>query len=121
MIIAVSAEGNGMDSRLDLRFGRAKAFIIVDTKTLKGEGLENAAAASAGGAGISAAQTVVDKNVEAVITGNVGPNASRVLNAAGVKVYRGKEISVKENVELFLQGALEQITAPGPARHGQRG
>jgi predicted Fe-Mo cluster-binding NifX family protein len=42
-----------------------------------------------GGAGIQAAQTVANRGVEAVITGQIGPNAVRVLNSAGIAVYVG--------------------------------
>ena len=38
------------------------------------------------GAGIQAATMVCDKGVDAMLTGFCGPNAFKVLNAAGVKV-----------------------------------
>jgi predicted Fe-Mo cluster-binding NifX family protein len=82
------------------------------------EAAGNAAAASSGGAGISAAQSVADKGAEAVITGNVGPNAMNVLKAAGIEIYRGSAASVKENVELFVKGALEKISAAVPPHFG---
>lgn len=121
MVIAISASGSDMESRLDQRFGRAVSFVIIDTDTMNYEILDNAAAAASGGAGISAAQTVTDKNVQAVITGNVGPNASKVLNAAGIKIYRGKDVAVKENAELFKKGLLEEITSAVPPHYGLRG
>ena len=45
--------------------------------------LDNGAALSSGGAGIATAQMIVDKGAQAVITGNVGPNAMRVLTSGG--------------------------------------
>ena len=88
MKIAVSSTGNTLESQLDLRFGRAASFIFVDTETMDFDAMDNSGAAAAGGAGISAAQLVADKNVGAVITGNVGPNAMNVLKAANIEIYR---------------------------------
>lgn len=121
VVIAISAAGSDMESRMDQRFGRAACFAIIDTETMKYEFLDNAAAAASGGAGISAAQTVADKNVKAVITGNVGPNAGKVLSAAGIEVYYGKDVTVKENAELFKKGSLEKITSSAPRHYGLRG
>ncbi len=118
MKIAVSATGNTLESGLDQRFGRAVSFIIVETDTMGYEALDNMAAASAGGAGISAAQSVVDKGAAAVITGNVGPNAMNVLKAANIEIYKGSATSIKENVELFKKGALEKICTTVPAHFG---
>lgn len=118
MKIAVSAAGNNLESPMDQRFGRAASFIIVETETTDYEAIDNSAAASSGGAGISAAQLVADKDVQAVITGNVGPNAMNVLKAANIEIYKGSAASVKENVELFKKGALEKINTTVAAHFG---
>jgi predicted Fe-Mo cluster-binding NifX family protein len=118
MKIAVSATGNTMDSQMDQRFGRAASFILVQTETMEFEALDNTAAASAGGAGISAAQMIADKDVKALITGNVGPNAMNVLKAASIEIYKGLNASVQKNVEQFNQGALEKISNTVPAHFG---
>lgn len=118
MKIAVSAAGNTMESSLDQRFGRAASFIIVESQTMAYEAIDNSAAASSGGAGISAAQLIVDKGAEAVITGNVGPNAMNVLKAANMDIYKGNAVSVKENVELLKKGALEKISTTVTAHFG---
>ena len=82
------------------------------------EAIDNGAAASAGGAGITSAQTVIDKGSEAVITGNVGPNAMSVLNAAGVSIYRGTPVSIRQNIEAFKKGVLEKIESAVPSHFG---
>ncbi len=121
MKVAVSAKGNTVESLMDQRFGRAASFIIVDTQTMEYEAIDNTSAAASGGAGISAAQMVADKDAEAVITGNVGPNAMNVLKAANIKIYKGNAASVKENVELFVKGMLECINTTVPAHFGMGG
>ena len=118
MKIAISATGNTLDSTMDQRFGRAAFFLIVDPETSQFEVINNEAAGAAGGAGITAAQSVVDKGIEAVITGNVGPNAMNVLNAAEIAIYRGVSASVRENIEKFKKGTLEKIDNAVPSHFG---
>lgn len=118
MKVAISATGKTLDSILDQHFGRTAFFLIVDSDTMKFEVIDNAAAASAGGAGITAAQSVVDKEVEVVITGNLGPNAMNVLNAAEIAIYRGVSASVQNNVAEFNKGKLEKIDHAVPSHFG---
>lgn len=118
MKICISSSGNSVDNIMDARFGRAAYFVIVDTDTMETEVVENAAAASGGGAGITSGQLMVDKGVSVLITGNVGPNAMDVLKAGNIEVYRGEPISVKENIEKLKKGLLEKITTTVPSHFG---
>ncbi|MFC1947819.1 NifB/NifX family molybdenum-iron cluster-binding protein [Chloroflexota bacterium] len=95
MKIAISAAETGLEAEIDQRFGRCRYFTIVDTDTLEYESIENVSSMSSGGAGTSAAQTLSGKNIGAVLTGNCGPNAFNVLNAAGIEVYTGISGKVK--------------------------
>jgi len=116
MKIAVSATEDKLEGLMDQRFGRAVFFLVADTDTMRFEALNNQA--SVGGAGITAAQIMVDKGVQAVVTGNVGPNAMNVLLAAGIPVYRGKPVSVRQNIEEFQKGTLEKIDTAVSAHFG---
>ena len=87
MKIAISSSGNTLDSALDPRFGRCAYFLIVDPADMRFEAFDNQSAAQSSGAGIQAAQFLADKNVRAVITGHVGPNAVQTLAAAGIEVF----------------------------------
>ena len=90
MNIAVTSEGKDISARVDPRFGRAKWFVIYDTNTDGFEAINNEQVLNLPqGAGIQAAQKVVDRSVEVVLTGHCGPNAFRTLSAAGVKVVVG--------------------------------
>lgn len=117
MKIAVSAVGNTLESEMDQRFGRAAFFLFVDSDTMEFEALENQGA-SAGGAGVAGAQTVSEHEADALITGNVGPNALEVLKAAGIGVYRGKPVSIRENVDQYKQGGLEKLDIPVASHFG---
>jgi predicted Fe-Mo cluster-binding NifX family protein len=117
MKIAVTATGKSIDSKVDQRFGRAAFFIIADTDTMDFEVIENENTAAAGGAGISSAKTVIDAGVEAVLTGNCGPNAQRTLRAAGVKLFTGITGTVEPVIELFKKGELTEANGPSVKEH----
>jgi len=116
MKIAISATGLTLDADVDPRFGRCQNFIIADTETLQFEVLENSSAAASGGAGISAAQMIVGKEVKAVLTGNCGPNAYQVLSSAGIEVVTGVSGKVKDAIASYKAGNLQassQHNVPG--------
>ena len=107
MKIAISSTGRTLDADIDPRFGRCQFFIIVDLETMEFEAVDNASAMSAGGAGISAAQMIAGKGVQAVLTGNCGPNAYQVLSPAGIKVITGVTGKVKDAIESYKSGKLQ--------------
>ena len=82
----------------------------VDPATKAFEVLDNEAAAISGGAGIQAAQLVANAGVDAVVTGSVGPNATDVLAAAGLKVYLGASGTVREALQRYEDGQLQEAS-----------
>ena len=116
MRIAVSATAGNMDALVDARFGRCAYFVIVEVEgdEIKShEIVENPGATAIGGAGIQAAQTVANKGVEVVITGNIGPNAFNVLSGARIKVVTGVGgITVRDAVQRYLKGELKETKTP---------
>jgi predicted Fe-Mo cluster-binding NifX family protein len=117
MKIVVSASGNSLDSPVDPRFGRCAYFVFVDPDSLEFEPFANESAMASGGAGIQAAQFVANQGAEAVITGNVGPNASMTLNAAGMQVFLGATGTVRNAVEMYKQGQLQMASGPSVPGH----
>ena len=110
MKIAISSDGNTVESKIDQRFGRCKYFVIVDTDDIsKIETIENPGAIEAHGAGIKAAQQLGESNVKAVITGQLGPNAIAVLDQLGIKAYHASGI-VKTAISNFVEGKLDEIS-----------
>ncbi|PKM88799.1 MAG: dinitrogenase iron-molybdenum cofactor biosynthesis protein [Firmicutes bacterium HGW-Firmicutes-12] len=109
MKIGISTKDNKLESSLDERFGRAPGFIIYDLASetfsyIKNE--QNLTAAQ--GAGIQAAQNLVNSGADALITGNVGPKAYQVLSAAGIEVYLAANMTVNESILKFKKGQLEK-------------
>lgn len=114
MRLCVTAQGNDPEAAVDPRFGRCKYFWIMDTVSEAREILENPNLQNSGGAGIQSAQLMVSKNVEAVLTGHVGPNASQVLSPAGIKIYTGVTGKVTEAMALFKNGGLKTTQGTVP-------
>ena len=117
MKIAVSATGPQPDSPVDPRFGRCAGYSVVDTEAMEFKFHSNEARTAVGGAGIQAGQFVGTLGVEAVVTGNVGPNAARVLAASGVKIYIGATGTVREAVEAFKKGELKETASANVRAH----
>ncbi len=117
MKVAVTSTGPTLDDNVEARFGRCAYFLIIDTETMDFRVLENNSADASSGAGIGAAKIVTDAGVEAVLTGNCGPNAQRTLIAAGVKLYTGVAGTVKEVIELFKNGKLTEAAGPNVQAH----
>lgn len=113
MHIVIPANGADLDAPTSPIFGRSPFFIFVDPETLEFEALSNPAIDASGGAGVQAAQTVLQRGVQAVIAPKLGPNAFRVIQAAGIPAYTLQGATVREAVAAFNDGKLTSIAAAG--------
>jgi len=121
MNVCISSTGKDLSAPVDPRFGRSQLFLFVDTETMKYECIENPALTAGGGAGTKAAQLVSDKGAQAVLTGNVGPNAFSALNAAGIKIYAGMTGTAQQAVEKFKTGQVLPVSSPSVGAHSGMG
>lgn len=110
MKIAVTALEKNLDAEFDPRFGRCKYFAIVDLDTGEHVIEENDAVAAMRGAGVKSPQFLAQQGVSAVVTGHVGPNASRALQAAGIKVYITDSGTVSDAITAFEEGKLTCVS-----------
>jgi predicted Fe-Mo cluster-binding NifX family protein len=117
MKVAISAQGNDLNATVDPRMGRAQQFLIVDTESLAYEALDNPNVGAAGGAGIQTAQFLASKGVQAVITGNCGPNAFATFQAARIQVYIGASGTIHHALEQYKKGQLQLATQPNVSGH----
>ncbi len=111
MLIAFSLDGNNEKALIDPRFGRCPYFALVDDQNGAVEYVPNPAAGVAVGAGTGAAQTLIDKGVAAVVTGQVGPKALEILEAMQVPIFLvppGCDFNAA--VSSYREGKLRQYT-----------
>lgn len=120
MKVAVPSEGSTIESNVCQSFGRTYYFIVADTETLEYEVIDNQAVSSQSGAGIKAAQAVVDSGADVLITLHCGENAADVLKAAGIKIIKADHGTVSEMVQKYKSGELAELTNihPGYHQHG---
>ncbi len=117
MKLCISATGEDLDSNVDPRFGRSNYFVIVNSNDMSFEVIKNENSQAMGGAGIRTAELIAKKGANIVITGNIGPNAFQTLKAAGVKVITGVDGKIKDVVDKYNQGLLEEVNNPNVGSH----
>ena len=121
MKIILTAASPNIDSNVDVRFGRGAYFIVVDPDTLEWQAHANPAIGASGGAGTQAAQFAANQQVSSILSGDFGPNAYNALQAANIAMYLyGDCHTIREAIERFKAGLLQQVGAPtAPGHHGQ--
>lgn len=111
-IVIPAEDSNGLDARLSEHFGRAPYFIIVeldeDGNIVNVQSVSNESE-HFGGVG-SPPDRILQFRPNAVITYGMGPRALRIFQDAGVAVLRANADTVKEVVEAYRQGRLEELT-----------
>lgn len=119
MKIAITIQGNALSAQVDQRFGRAKKILLVDSETGDSSVLDNSPNLNAvQGAGIQTAQNVANSGAEAVISGNMGPNAFRTLQSAGVKIFLCEsEQTAEQALQKFKDDELQEINQPNVEGH----
>ncbi len=121
MRIAVPVDENNANTGVCISFGRAPFFLMFDTETNEGVFPVNSAAESQGGAGVKAAQGIVDSGVDVLLTPRCGENAVEVFKAAGIKLFKTKDGLAMDNIKAYLAGQLQPLTETHPGFHGHGG
>lgn len=112
MKIAISTYEENLNSAIDQRFGRCRYFLIVDLdkKDVRHfEAVANKGNIQGHGAGIKAAEQLGELGIDAIITGQLGPNASEILKKLGIKAYSASGM-IKTALDNFADGKLQLIT-----------
>jgi len=121
MKVVITCKGKTLEDPADPRFGHCPTFLLVDTDTHHVETLPNEASYRTAGASIRAAKLLTHQEVDAVITGNLGPNAVRILEAEGISVYVGARGSARQALKQYHSGQLPRAPAtPGSRMSGER-
>jgi predicted Fe-Mo cluster-binding NifX family protein len=108
MKIAVSVVAPEVNAAFESRFGRAAAFLIIDTSSGERQAIANPAAQLGSGAGVRAAELLIRQGVEAVVSGAFGPKASDVLTTSDVRLYQTDASAVDDLVASLLKDDTER-------------
>lgn len=111
--IAISAAKKSLDVPVEGLFGRARFFILADPDTGEWEALDNLPNLSASQLiGVTAAHSLVRKNIKTVMTGKCGAKAFEELRSAGVQVILETKGTVRQALERFILGEVTPASAP---------
>lgn len=119
MKIALPVDQPSLESKVADNFGRAANFLFYDLDTDTASYVDNSAVMSQGGAGIKAAQVIVDAKVDALIVPRCGENAAAVLKQANVVLYAAANSTAKENIAAYKAGRLELLNTIHAGFHRQ--
>ena len=118
-VVIPTEDENGLNARLSQHFGRAPYFVVVELeegKVLSVQVVPNKSE-HFGGNG-RPPDRILQLRPNAVITFGMGPGALSRFQEAGVPVYRAQSDIVKEVVDAYVQGKLEELTEGcGKSRH----
>ncbi|MEN6616069.1 MAG: DUF134 domain-containing protein [Syntrophorhabdus sp.] len=118
MKIAITSIDGTFDGMVDERFGRTKKLIIFNAETNDYEAIDNATNMNASqGAGIQTAQNVVQSGAKTVISGHLGPNAFRVISAAGIEVFTATNMTVRDAIASYKDGKLTKLAGADVEGH----
>jgi predicted Fe-Mo cluster-binding NifX family protein len=109
MRIAIPVEDTNISGKVCPSFGRAPYFMVYDTNGEQAEFIENTAANSPGGAGVKAAQIVVDQNIDALLTPRCGQNSADVMKTAGIEFFQTVGDSISNNIEAYKNNTLLEL------------
>ncbi len=109
--VAISALSGKLEGDIDSRFGRCPFFLLVTIKNgeiSNIESIENIHKDMQGGVGTAVAEMVANQEIDAVITGNIGPRALDVLNQFQIAVFKFSG-SVNDAIQNFIEKKLIQM------------
>jgi len=112
MKIAFTSKGEGMDSAIEPRFGRAEYLVTYDEATGDTEVFDNGSISEvAHGAGPQTAQKLIQMGADVLITGNgPGGNANAVLEKTDIKVFVGADgMTLSKAYEEYKQDNLKEV------------
>lgn len=120
MKIVIPVDEKNINTKISQSFGRASYFLIYNENDKTTEFIKNESMSSQGGAGIKAAQLMVDLKIDAIITPRCGQNAAEVLNMANIKIYESDNNIAIENIKLYEQDKLFILNDIHLGHHGHQ-
>lgn len=116
MKIAIPLDENRQDVCIVL--ARAPYFLFREDG--KDTIADNPAAQANSGAGVQAAQYLVDQSVDVLITVRCGQNAADVLKESGMRIYKSIHKAALDDMTAWEDGKLDELTEFHSGYHGVR-
>jgi len=101
-IIAVASDGEALEAAVSHLAARGAFFLIVDSKGKLLEAVENPYKDTRGGAGVSAANFLAEKNVTIVVAGNFGNKMKDALKSQEITYFEFEGI-VEDAIKKVLE------------------
>nr|WP_300003563.1 NifB/NifX family molybdenum-iron cluster-binding protein [Tissierella sp.] len=121
MIVAIPVDKKSMDGNISEHFGRTEFFLILDLENDEVKFIDNKAINAQGGAGIIAAQTLVDNKIDKLISPRLGKNAFEVISGADITIYESNGTSIEENIKVLKEEKLAPLNDIHEGFHGNGG
>jgi len=123
MKICVTALSASLDSPVDPHFGRCLYFVIVDADSMEFDSVRNTTTSASSGAGVQAADLIITRDIDALITGSVGAKAFSMLTAKNIDVLPFIEGTVADAIQAYKDNILKKLetsNSPGAHKPGQQ-
>lgn len=108
-ICFAALKDEGVESTVYNHFGSAPAFVVVNTEGNDVSTVVNRDADHIYGA-CNPIKTIGGTEVDAVVVGGIGAGALMGLNAKGIKVFKATGTTIKDNLALFSENKLPELT-----------
>ncbi len=106
------------DSEINPSLGRSPYYLLYDTATEETELIDNTSKDSPSGAGVAAAQIMIDAGAEVLLTPRCGDRAHAALKGADVEIMLTQPGTARENIEAYLAGRLSELDTVVKGHHG---
>ena len=114
------ASDAGMESKVYGHFGSAPAFVVVDTEKNELWKIQNQDLHHIHGA-CNPIRALDGQQLDSLVVGGIGGGALLKLNALGIRVYGAGAQKVNENLKLFKEDSLEELTMDHSCKAHQGG
>lgn len=118
--MAISTGGRDINKFVYARFGRSPYFLFCDSDDPQGtrDYKDNPSLIGVDGLGIVVAEFVVKEKVDVLITGRLGPNALKVIQAMNVQAYSAPAtMTLMEAITAWKEGGLSRISISSAGYH----
>ncbi len=96
MKTVITASNNTIKATFDKRFGRAAWFCVYDEKTKEVNFHQNMHLDDSNGAGLKAAEKIIEMKTQKVISGDFGPKAKALLDKFKVQmvIFQEEDLTI---------------------------